>query len=162
MLSKLLSRKECAECRICCCFDSSDIWETPIIDSITQQKVKSINPNQEFLDFENNKNSKLLKLKKQLDEDLYYCTLLDKNIGCKLGAEKPFDCRIWPFRVLKLDSRLVVGLSPVCPVVAKRPVEQVAEVARELAPMIFEYAKKNPDIVKEYKPEYTILVVDDF
>lgn len=159
MLGKLLSRKECAECRICCCFDSSDIWETPVIDSITQEKIKNINPSQEFL---NQGGSKLLKLEKEQGGDLYFCSVLDRENGCKLGNEKPFDCRIWPLRVLKLDGRLVIGLSPVCPAVAKKPIEQVSKTARELAPVIFEYAQKNPDIVKEYKPEYTVLVVDDF
>ena len=28
-----------------------------------------------------------------------------KNIGCILGDEKPFDCKIWPYRVMNFKGK---------------------------------------------------------
>ena len=78
-----------------------------------------------------------------------------------LGDEKPFDCRIWPFRVMRLDKRLVITLSPVCPVVQTRPLSLIKEVCDELAPVIYAQAQKNPDIVKNYIENFPILNVKE-
>ena len=62
MLKKLLSREECAKCRICCCFDSSDIWEAPVIDSEKSQQItKDFRSDQEFVEKDGHY---LLKMKK--------------------------------------------------------------------------------------------------
>ena len=159
MLSKLLSREECAKCKICCCFDSSDIWEAPVI---TKDKADEIlnkyNPRQKFLQKED---YSILDMPKEQDKDLYFCTMLDHNTGCVMQDNKPFDCRIWPFRVMKLKETLVLTLSPVCPVVKTRPMETITEVAKELAPVIFAEAEKTPQIVKPYINGYPIVATKE-
>ncbi len=158
MLSEILSRKECAECRICCCFDSYDIWEAPVISPSLRTKVEKLLPETEFV---TKGGSFTLKMRREQDADLYYCNLLDRSRGCMLGGEKPFDCSIWPLRIMEFEGRRVIALSPVCPVVAKRPVKAVTAVAKKLAPTIFEQANKNPDLVKKYELGYVILVTED-
>ncbi len=49
MIKKILSGKTCAECRMCCIFDRYDIWETPIFDEETKNKVLAFNPNAVFV-----------------------------------------------------------------------------------------------------------------
>lgn len=158
MLKKLLSREECANCKICCSFDDYDIWETPIIDDELKVKVLKLNPEQKFV---TKGSSSILRMEKDVQEDLYFCSLLDRQKGCMLGDEKPFDCRIWPFRVMRLDKRLVITLSPVCPVVQTRPLSLIKEVCDELAPVIYAQAQKNPDIVKNYIENFPILNVKE-
>lgn len=158
MLKKLLSREECAKCKICCSFDDYDIWETPIIDDELKVKVLKLNPEQKFV---TKGSSSILRMEKDVQEDLYFCSLLDRQKGCILGDEKPFDCRIWPFRVMRLDKRLVITLSPVCPVVQTRPLSLIKEVCDELAPVIYAQAQKNPDIVKNYIENFPILNVKE-
>lgn len=158
MLKKLLSREECAKCKICCSFDDYDIWETPIIDEKLKVKVLKLNPEQKFV---TKGSSSILRMEKDVQEDLYFCSLLDRQKGCMLGDEKPFDCRIWPFRVMRLDKRLVITLSPVCPVVQTRPLSLIKEVCDELAPVIYAQAQKNPDIVKNYIENFPILNVKE-
>ena len=49
MLNKILSKEECANCRICCCFDSSDIWEAPVITrSKADEILEKYNSDQKF------------------------------------------------------------------------------------------------------------------
>lgn len=158
MLSKILSREECAKCRICCEFDDDDLWETPIICDDTIEKVLDINPAQEFSETEFNGN-KLRLLKLQKENDIYTCSMLDKSKGCMLGSEnKPFDCKIWPLRVMKKDEKTVIALSPVCPIVAAKPIEDIKCVAKDLSERIFSQAKLYPEIVKNYIEGYKILI----
>ena len=130
MLSKILSKEECAKCRICCCFDSYDIWETPYISQTLASKIlQEYTPKQEFIKKENHF---LFKMDKEQNADLYYCPMLDNEKGCILGDDKPFDCRIWP----------------------------LTKTANELADQIFEYADENQEAVKPYLDGYPILVVE--
>lgn len=156
MLKKLLSREECAKCQICCSFDDYDLWETPIIDGALKAKILKIDPNQAFV---TKGNSSILRLPKNEEDDLYYCTMLDRQKGCVLSDEKPFECRIWPFRVMRFENRLVITLSPVCPVVQTRPLELIKSVCDELAPIIYAEADRNPDIIKNYIYNFPILNV---
>lgn len=158
MLSKILSREECSKCKICCEFDDEDIWETPVIYNDSIESVLKINPSQEFLETDfNGRKLRVLKLKKE--DDIYPCTMLDRSKGCMLGSEhKPFDCKIWPLRVMRKDGKTVIVLSPVCPVVAKKPIEDVCCAVEDLSDLIFEQAKLHPEIVKDYIDGYKILV----
>ena len=68
MLSKILSKEECAKCRICCCFDSYDIWETPYISQTLASKIlQEYAPKQEFIKKENHF---LFKMDKEQNADL--------------------------------------------------------------------------------------------
>ena len=159
MLSKILSKEECEKCRICCTFDSYDLWETPVISIKLASKIlQEFKPDQKFIKKDDHF---LLKMEKEPDQDLYYCSLLDQEKGCILGNDKPFDCKIWPLRIMAHNGTKVITLSPVCPVIQKRPIGEIMEVAKELAPQIFAYANENPYSVKPYLLDYPILVVEE-
>ncbi len=158
MLGKLISKEECARCRLCCSFDSYDLWETPVIPPrLASMILQDYKPDQEFLRLEDHF---LLKMKKEPDRDLYYCSLLDHEKGCIMGDNKPFDCRIWPLRLMELGGVRVIVLSPVCPTVQTRPLNEIQAVARELADEIFRYGDENPVAVKKYIDGYPIMVVE--
>ena len=158
MLTSILSRSKCAECRICCEFDSYDLWETPVITPEVEEKIASeVLPQQEFIQ---KGNCKLLKLRREENEDLYYCTLLSEE-GCKLGINKPFDCQIWPFRIMDFNSRRVISISPVCPSLYEKSLKELVECAKKISPIIFETADKYPEIVKPYMIGYPILYVEN-
>ncbi len=159
MLTEILSREECARCRICCCFDSYDIWEAPVVSKELADVITSqYKPQQEFIP---KGNSFVMKMDREENEDLYYCSVLDHKKGCLLGTGKPFDCSIWPLRVMSFEGRRVIALSPVCPVVIKKPIDEVTALAKKLSPIIFAQADKNPDLVKSYEVGYVILVIED-
>lgn len=122
MLKKILSGKTCAECRICCSFDAYDIWETPVINDELKEKILEIKPQQKFITKDNN----YLFRMEEADDGLFYCPMLSEK-GCVLGDEKPFDCRIWPFRVMKYEDRLLITISPICPSLFNTPLNDIME-----------------------------------
>jgi len=88
MLSKILSKDECASCKFCCAFRRQSAWETPLF---TEEQV----------------------------------------------------------------NRRVLMLTPTCPSINKKPVEEIIELAEQgLAKKIFAYADTMPDMVKEYRENF--------
>ena len=133
MLKKILSKDTCANCRICCVFDNDDLWELPGEIEKPQQS----------------------------EDGLYYCPKLSEK-GCTLGDKKPFECKIWPFRVMEYKGNLVITLSPVCDSLYKKPLNELMEFLKNdrLYELIFKTAKQLPDIVKPYVNGYPILWID--
>lgn len=155
MLEKILSKKTCAECRVCCSFDNYDIWETPVISDKLKSEIEKIRPEQKFV---SHGQSWLFRMDKADSDELFYCPMLTET-GCILGNKKPFDCNIWPLRVMNLNGSRVISISPVCKSVFELPMVTLREFAEEVAGEIFAYSDENPDIVKEYDENYPILIV---
>lgn len=158
MLSSVLSKADCAECRLCCKFDSYDLWETPVIyPSLASRILQEYAPSMQYVkrdDFF------LMKMKKEPEADLYYCPLLDHEKGCIMDDDKPFDCMIWPLRIMNLNGTKVITLSPACPVVNGRKFDDVCTAALKAAEEIFAFADEHPELVKPYIDDYPILAVE--
>lgn len=155
MIKEILSGKTCAECRMCCIFDRYDVWETPLFDEVTKNKVLEFNPNAKFI----KKGSKyMLNVGLLTDNDLFTCPALTEN-GCILGDDKPFDCRIWPFRVMEQDGKRVIAVSTLCEAVNGQNHDKLKEFLKNgLAEKIFAYADKNPEIVQPFYDNYTVIL----
>lgn len=159
MLTEILSRSKCAECRVCCVFDRSDVWETPLITPELAKLLEEKYPNIRLKKTSENAECKVIDA--EFDEKgLYTCPLLSEK-GCVLGDDKPYDCRIWPFRVMKKDGLLLLTLSPVCDYVSSLSVNEVSRFVSKIAPKIFEEAERNPEMVKEYIEGYPIFAVKE-
>ena len=156
MLKKILSPETCSKCRVCCVFDKNDVWEIPLISEEIYNNISTERP--ELIMIPRGEKSHVFDM--QFKEDgLTYCPALSEN-GCTLGENKPFDCRIWPFRVMKKENSLVITISPVCEHIDPESYD-VTELSETLAPIIFEEAEKNPDIIKEYIDGYPIVAIKD-
>ena len=157
MLKNILSPSDCAKCRICCVFDRYDLWETPTIPNEMKVALSDLDPSLEFI---SHGSSWLFRMHESSD-GLYYCPMLTET-GCKLGDSKPVECRIWPYRVMKLDGRLIIAVASICPIMYHKPLDAlVSELDNGLAEFMFEEAEKNPDMIKEYQEGYPILKVSD-
>ena len=87
------------------------------------------------------------------------CPYLGKH-GCLLNnEEKPWDCKIWPLRVMRLpDGELVIALTPTCPSVNKLDIAVVKEfVCAKLKDELFAYAKAHPYLIKKYKDGFPVI-----
>lgn len=159
MLTEILSRSRCAECRVCCVFDRSDAWEMPLITPELAKRLEESRPDINLKKLSENASCKVVD--PQFDEKgLCACPLLTEK-GCSLGEDKPFDCRIWPFRVMKKGNLLLLTLSPVCNSVSSLTVNRVSRFVPEIAPKIFEEVERNPEMVKEYIEGYPIFAVKE-
>jgi len=170
MLSKVLKKETCAGCKFCCSFRRGSLWETPSFPLDTVEKLEKTggchsDGKSVSFEIEKNKNGVYGKMDlipnyqtNEADEEVA-CFFLDRNKGCVLSDEdKPFDCKIWPLRIMEKDAQWVIALTPTCPAVNKAGIEKVkALVERELGQTIYSYAKANPFIVKQYKTGFPIL-----
>ena len=169
MLSTILAKSDCAACKFCCSFRRTSLWETPIFSEADLSKLKELYPTAKFRPAENcgnSNNSYTFDISDQYKTDdpneEALCPFLDPSRGCTLPTElKPFDCKIWPLRAVRLSdhtgsnphSQLKVALTPTCPAINKVPLEQVKQLAASgLGQQIIDYAEKNPDIIKEETP----------
>ena len=156
MLGKILSHDSCAQCRLCCTFVESDKWEIPVFAGKDETetarsiaKVRNI-PGTESCVFD-----------MKFNGDEIVCCPAASDHGCILGDDRPFDCKIWPFRVNDLNGTHVLTLSPVCSAVKKLPLETLCEFAGEngFAETLFRHAAEFPETVKPYEYGYPILAV---
>ena len=157
MLTKLLSRETCADCRLCCIFDRYDVWETPILSQEMRQRIQEMLPDVEFIS--KGQESYIFRVRELDENDLFTCPLLDPAKGCRLGTEKPFDCQIWPFRIMNVNGRRAITIAPICEAMAAQPIGTLLKILKdELAETIFAYSAAHPDVVQPYDDLYPILL----
>ncbi|MBP3741470.1 MAG: hypothetical protein J6J00_00650 [Treponema sp.] len=106
MLSSILKKSDCAECRFCCSFRRQSLWETPIFDAPTVKKLRALYPAAKFRPAGPSGHSFTFDISDQYKtndpEEEARCPFLDINSGCVLPPDlKPFDCSIWPFRAVR-------------------------------------------------------------
>ena len=158
MLSRVLSKQSCAACKFCCSFRRQSLWETPLFPPEVVEKLSKPNEYGVVGEFRNGQ-IVLGGYRTDDPEEEVPCTFLDPHKGCILKAEdKPFDCSIWPLRVMDKGGELVIALTPTCPTVGATPRPELVELVKNgLGAKIFEYAKTHPYIIKEYREGFPII-----
>ena len=157
MLKKILSGESCANCRLCCVFDRYDVWETPVFTEDIKNKILEKAPDTQFLPVEG---GYIFKVSEFDDEGLFSCPALTEK-GCMLGDEKPFDCRIWPYRTMNIGGRRAITIASICDELYNRPLSQLVDFLKEgLGEKIFAYADAHPEIVKPYYEGYPVLMFE--
>ena len=159
MLSKILSKFSCAACKFCCSFRRQSLWETPLFPPEVAEKLSK--PNEYGVVGEFRDGQIVLGGYRTDDpEEEVPCTFLDPHKGCILKPEdKPFDCSIWPLRIMDKDGELVIALTPTCPSIGAVPSKALAELVKSsLGDKIFEYTKTHPEIIKEYREGFPIIL----
>lgn len=158
MLKKILSGESCAECRLCCVFDRDDVWETPVFTDEIRRRILEAKPDTEFTAKDG---GYTFKAKKLAEDELFTCPALTEN-GCMLGDNKPFDCRIWPYRIMEIGGRRAVTIASVCEELYNRPLSQLVGLLKDgLSDKIFAYADLHPEIVKPYYEGYPVLIFEN-
>lgn len=158
MLGQILSHEKCAECRLCCCFDKDDIWEAPIIPSALKNKIDADFGPQKYSAFGESYTFDM----PFGDDGLAWCSVIGEN-GCKLGDNKPYDCKIWPFRIMEIGSMLALTVSPFCKAVMSLPTQTIRDfISDGFADSVFKTALENPDMIKKYIKGYIILELREY
>ena len=159
MLSKILSKTSCAACKFCCSFRRQSLWETPLFPPEVAEKLSRENEYGVVGEF---RDGQIILGGYRTDdpEEEVPCTFLDPQKGCILkGEDKPFDCSIWPLRIMNKDGKLVIALTPTCSAIGAVPSKALVELVQNgLGEKIFEYAQTHPYIIKEYKDGFPIIL----
>ena len=165
MLSSILSKKQCTACKFCCSFRRQSLWETPLFPPEVVEKLSK--PNEygvvgEFAATGDGDACRLVlenKYRTADPEEEVPCTFLNPQKGCILKHEdKPFDCSIWPLRIMRKDGELVIALTPTCPSIGAVPSQALTELVKSgLGEKILAYAKEHPYIIKKYRAGFPII-----
>ena len=153
MLSEVLDRETCAKCKFCCVFDKADSWEIPVISEKLAENLKK-------------QGIKIIKqdgcYKYDLDfagDEIKSCPFLDNEKGCNLSEdEKPFDCKIWPLRVMKQGDKKFLAVAKTCPNFSVTKTDLLRLINKGLLKSIKEYISKNPYVINELKEDYEVLM----
>lgn len=157
MLTDIFTPKECANCKLCCNFHRSSAWETPALEA-----------EQIFLAHEHciplekrpdGSTSFYLHFQTDSKEEIVNCPLLNPCDGCMLPREqRPFECRIWPVRIMKQHSKLVIGVYEKCPALKNEKFDELkSAVLINLLEPILAYAKRHPEAVRDFNTAYRII-----
>jgi Fe-S-cluster containining protein len=159
LLEGLLTSEDCAKCRLCCIFTNYEIWETPAIGGALRAKIEKQFPETVFITKDG---YSLFGLTAQREiSDLFACPMLGEN-GCKLGAEKPFECAVWPFRIMKLEDKYVISVSSLCKPMMNKPLSAMLDIlSGGLEEKLKNYARANPSMIKIYSDGYPIIKFTD-
>lgn len=165
MLGPILKKDTCSACRFCCSFRRTSLWETPLFTIENLDSIKADPDIDESVLIVNQKNgytygTYVLSNGYKTDDpnEEVPCPFLGEN-GCILSEEeKPWDCKIWPLRVMNKDSKIVVALTPTCPSINRLDFETVKEfVEANLKKDIIEYANSHPYLIKEHRSDFPII-----
>lgn len=158
MLKKILDNQTCADCKLCCIFDRYDVWETPVFD----EKTKNLLQKEKNAEFIPKDNGYIFKVEKFDNEGLFTCPALDSKTGCILKDEKPFDCRIWPYRIMNVCGKRAITIASICDAMYNKPLSELTDFLKNgLADIIFKYADEHPEIVKPYDHSYPALMMEE-
>ena len=77
--------------------------------------------------------------------------------GCILPEHlKPFECKLWPLRLSRKGTCLVLALVPTCPYIEK-DLSKLRAAALAIAKDVTEYAKTHPEVVREYSADCQVI-----
>jgi hypothetical protein len=156
MLKELLDPETCADCRLCCVFDSYDLRETPVFDTPMRDRIRALCPDAAFVQ----KGAFWQFRVTETDaEGCFPCPALDPDSGCRLGGDKPFLCRLFPFRIMEHGGRHLIAVSPYCQAMAQHSLGTLLRFLKGgVAETVFTYAAAHPDVVQPYDEAYPILL----
>ena len=160
MLKEIFSPSDCAVCRLCCNFHPSSVWESPFIPETQARRLE-----REGIPMERRETGGWsFRFHFEADEAVN-CPKLDPAHGCTFpnNDEKPFECQIWPLRLMGEGGRLLLGRYRDCPALTGDRAERLDRFARgALLETLLAFVAKNPESVRRRSPEYEIIWEGDF
>ena len=161
MLEKILSKEDCRKCRFCCAYRRQSLWETPLFEPEKADRLKRDFPEAKFKAAKDGYVTVDLDGRYKTDDPEEEARCWFNKEGCALSPEdKPFDCAVWPFRIMRRGNETMITLDGDCPALAKAEPEKVRSFLKEeLSDRIWAYISDHPEAVQDYRDHYKIVEV---
>ena len=158
MLTDVLSPSDCAKCGFCCSFRRQSLNLTPCFAKETVAEISRLYPEARFKTLPNTAVTIDIAGNYHTHDSEEEVPCYFNRKGCILPPHlKPFDCKLWPFRLMKSKTSLVLALVPTCPLI-EEDLEKLRATALTVAKKAVEYAKTHPEIVIEYRADYQVII----
>lgn len=158
MLAEVLSEKDCAKCEFCCSFRRASLDLTPCFDKENIEEIMRLYPEAKFKTRSDGAVTIDLDDKYETDDVSEEALCYFNRKGCILPSHlKPFDCSLWPFRLMKNGDGLSIALVPSCPYIDKSDLTKLKKAAENVGKAAIEYSKDHPEIIIEYRDDYSVL-----
>lgn len=152
MLESILKQSDCSSCKLCCKFQEDELIDAPTFTIEEVIKAKSLCNQVQF--HERDGINQIILLPYQ---DKYICPLLSPT-GCLMGEERPFDCKSWPFYLMKQNNRFLIALSKECPVVARKSIIDILScLSSEFISQCETIISRYPAMVTEYNRDMIVV-----
>ncbi len=114
LLEQFVPQEFCCICTGCCRFaDPNNIWRPKAMN----KEVEPLKANQsgsEFLDQD-------FRIKTVSQDQEHICHFLDFEINrCRTYSQRPFECQLYPFVLLRKDEKVFVAVHLACPFVQEK------------------------------------------
>ena len=159
MLEEVLTPEDCKKCGFCCSFRRQSLNLTPLFAKETLEEIGRLYPEARFRTLPAGSVTIDISDRYDTDEREEEALCPFNQTGCILPDDlKPFDCKLWPFRLMKGEEGLLLALVPTCPYIKKDEMSKLKKAAEEAAEKAMEYAKDHPEIVIEYRDDYEVIL----
>lgn len=154
MLGELITRDDCAKCKICCKFEKDELIDAPMFSKRQKRYIRNNISNKIKFKYRNGAYQiNLVKYKNK-----YRCPLLSSK-GCMLpNAYRPFDCESWPFYIMSKDDKFLITKSNVCPIFNNTSNAILIKfIEKKFLNIAKEIATNSPELVTEYNRDLEVL-----
>ncbi len=157
MLSSIISPQSCAQCRLCCHFERGSAWEMPylepsLVEDYELDGVEITPPREE------GGRSFVMDFCRCAQGGSEPCPMLDPSSGCvREQQQRPFECLIWPLRVMEYEGRAAVTYFRDCPALASQEARAALRdlvIEQGLGGRIREFYDEHPRCCRQYRASY--------
>lgn len=113
-MKQIVKHEQCQRCRECCRFRADRQYFAPLFTKEEIEQIRQIRTElPEFVPYNEDRTVFQIKLNPAQIEDpiyQYVCPFLDEvNYACTIYDARPFDCRVWPFIVMREAGRTILA-----------------------------------------------------
>ncbi len=164
-MKQIVSHEQCQRCGECCRFRANRQDFAPIFTAEEVEAIRAVRPNlPEFIPFKDSKNTYQIVLQPAKHPDPVYpyvCPFLDEDqYACSIYDVRPFDCRVWPFIILKIKETGEVQLAhftgKACLALEEVSGEDFREYEQYMQQMVtspdfLQFLREHPDLIWEHE-----------
>ena len=163
-MRQIVHHEQCQRCRECCRFRANRQDFAPIFTAEELDAIRRATDSMpEFVPFKDSASMFQIRLQKAKHDDPVYpyvCPFLDEDAyACTIYDIRPFDCRIWPFIILKLSETGEVKLAhftgDACLALEEVSPEDLGEYEAYMTRLVtdntfLDFLRAHPDLIWEH------------